>query len=417
MNTERKELIKRVEKLLGWGEVANWSNYDFEKLSDVIHSKTEVTLSVTTLKRVLGKIQYTHSPSTTTLNTLAQFVDYEDWRAFQRTHQLTTLEYPATKNEDTKGSTIKHFSPRGIFLIVLLTVCFMGIFVIQQKDDYHPDDFRFSTDKIFGEGVPNSVVFTYDATKARTDSVFIVQTWDITRKTLVPKNGHKHSAIYYYPGFFRTKLVVDNQIVRSQDLQISSNGWLTMIEMEKAPVYFDEADVLNGAGVKVNEATIEEYGFELLPDAPKVRMFYQGDLGRIKNDNFIFETEIKNPFNKGTNSCQFVEVLIQCKNDIILIPLCAKNCVGQVDLYAAGIEKNSKNADLSKFGVDLTHWTNLRVTAKNRFISFYVNGEKAEAFEFPNIPTGIVGVQYRFNGPSAVKYAQFRTDDKVISLE
>ena len=83
-------------------------------------------------------------------------------------------------------------------------------------------------------------------------------------------------------------------------------------------------------------------------------------------------------------------------------------------LLGWGEVANWSNYDFEKLS-DVIH--SKRVEAKNRFISFYVNEVKAEAFEFPNAPTDIVAVQYRFNGPSAVKYAQFKTDDKVISLE
>jgi len=44
---------------------------------------------------------------------------------------------------------------------------------------------------------------------------FISSKLDFSRKKLVPKDGTVHSAIYYYPGYFRTKLVVDNAVVKS----------------------------------------------------------------------------------------------------------------------------------------------------------------------------------------------------------
>ena len=36
-------------------------------------------------------------------------------------------------------------------------------------------------------------------------------------------------------------------------------------------------------------------------------------------------------------------------------------------------------------------------------MTFFVNGKKAHSFKFPHKPTGIVGVQYRFEGVGAVK--------------
>jgi hypothetical protein len=74
--------LQLIERKLGWGESADWSNYDFSKLSDEVHNRTQVRLSVTTLKRIWGRLKYESAPTITTLNTLAQFADYDDWRSF-----------------------------------------------------------------------------------------------------------------------------------------------------------------------------------------------------------------------------------------------------------------------------------------------------------------------------------------------
>jgi hypothetical protein len=130
------------------------------------------------------------------------------------------------------------------------------------------------------------------------------------------------------------------------------------------------------------------------------------------NDNFIFETTLKNEFDGGSNACQYVEVLIQCKDDIIIIPLVAKSCIGQISLYAAGKRLQSTEADLSGFGADLNQWTTLRVETENKKMNFFVNRVLAASFVFPNNPTGIVGVQYRFNGVGAVRNTWFENKTK-----
>ncbi len=72
-------------------------------------------------------------------------------------------------------------------------------------------------------------------------------------------------------------------------------------------------------------------------------------------------------------------------------------------LYAAGKELKSKEADLSGFGANLNQWTTLRVETKNKKMNFILNNILAASFIFPHDPSGIVGVQYRFNGAGAVR--------------
>src|SRR5690348_5767365 len=74
--------LRMIEEQLQWGSSDNWTNYDFSKLSDEVHNRTHVRLSVTTLKRVWGRLKYENAPTITTLNALSQFAGFQDWRQF-----------------------------------------------------------------------------------------------------------------------------------------------------------------------------------------------------------------------------------------------------------------------------------------------------------------------------------------------
>ncbi|MBK6478862.1 MAG: hypothetical protein IPF93_11320 [Saprospiraceae bacterium] len=150
--------------------------------------------------------------------------------------------------------------------------------------------------------------------------------------------------------------------------------------------------------------------------SPKIRFFNQNDFGPITNDNFTFETDLKNEHHNGDNACQFVQVLIQCKDDIIIIPLSASSCIGDLHLTVCGANINSKQADMTGFGCDLDQWTHLKVTSEDKLLKIWVNDIEAYSLVFPNTPGGIVGVQYRFNGLGAVKNTFFTHGMERIEL-
>jgi hypothetical protein len=391
--------LQLIEKKLNRGDSADWTSYDFEQLSEAIREATGVTLSVTTLKRIWGKLPYNNIPATTTLNTLAQFSGYKDWREFKNTIE----EKPSKPVKNRKWM----YGLTGLIPLLLL------IYFLSRgsSNTINTNAYSFSSNKIISEGVPNSVIFKYDATAAgKKDSVFISQTWDVSRKVAVSKDKKEYSAIYYQPGYFRAKLIIGNKIVKEHDLMITSAGWVALIENNNdIPIYLKKASA-------VDEATIKSYGINLLPDPPKLRFINVRDMLGIRNDNFTFETTIKNDFKQGSAVCQHVEILILCKNDVIIIPLCAKACVGDVALYAAGKSVQSKDADLSKFGCDLSQWVQLKVATKNRHMRFLINGEEAYALDFPDIPTDIVGFQYRFNGVGAIKDTRLMQGKNIIVL-
>ena len=86
MNTAEfliEKTIKLYESNTGWGDSDEWTSQDFVILSEKIQERTGVALSHVTLKRVWGKVKYDSLPTTHTLDTLVQFLGYENWRDFR----------------------------------------------------------------------------------------------------------------------------------------------------------------------------------------------------------------------------------------------------------------------------------------------------------------------------------------------
>ena len=291
-----RKCLGLIEAALGWGPSDSWTSYDFSKLSDEVHKRTQVRLSVTTLKRLWGKLKYENEPTLTTLNTLARFAGFEDWRNFcqQEVELATEAVYvsdaaPVPVRE--KARRLKRYWFLSAIPLALLVVYTLTL-SREKSVKVNSNDFEFRADKVQTEGVPNSVIFNYDASAAETDSIFIVQTWDIRRKKLVSKGNHVHSAMYYYPGFFNTKLIVDSQVAKTHDLWITSNGWLALVEEEPIPFYFKKEEYDFDDRVEVTEDILKKYNYALHPTPPKIRLFNQRDMGDIMSDNFVFETTL-----------------------------------------------------------------------------------------------------------------------------
>jgi ketosteroid isomerase-like protein len=78
-----EKTIELFESNTGWGDSDEWSNQDFVILSEKIQERTGVALSHVTLKRIWGKVKYDSLPNIHTLDTLVQFLGYENWREFK----------------------------------------------------------------------------------------------------------------------------------------------------------------------------------------------------------------------------------------------------------------------------------------------------------------------------------------------
>ena len=426
MITEREpelvaQCLKEIEALLGWGDSATWSQQDFKDLADKIFSVTDVRLSPTTLKRIWGKLKYDSAPTLTTLNTLARFLGFDGWRDFRvqksaakpvNGAQKGPLSESAPPQRPIKDSPSL---PALVVIGILAAGLIFGLFQLGRKPapalPGAAQPYRFSCRKIVSLGVPNSVVFDYDASAAANDSVFIQQSWDKELRDLVPRAQHRHTSIYYYPGYFQAKLIVGGKIVREQGLFIKSDGWLCQLEQKNIPVYYPKSAMLQAGKMELPVARLQSIMQNSVAEMPYVRYSNIREFGDLKCDNFIFETVLRNEYREGASICQHTQIQIVCEGIAILIPLSAKGCSAVNNLYFPGVYVSGKEQDLSGFGVDFSRYVHLRAEAFGGKARFLVDGKLAYELDQANIRSRIVGIVFRFQGTGAVQSVRLAAGD------
>lgn len=412
----------QIEQMSGLGSGEGWTTADFERLSERIQEKTGAYLSVTTLKRVWGKVRYDSSPTTTTLNVLVQYLGYPNWHDFTQPTTPSAQPVPGPSPLRTAPPPT-HTNSHGLLSWVVhygMMIGFFGVLAIGLASDgpapLSPQAFSFSSRPVT-QGIPNSVVFEYDATASRTDSVFIQQSWDPTRRQRVSRTGHQHTSIYYYPGYYRAKLVVGKQIVREHDLLIRSEGWHIAVAQEPVPLYFRASEVIRQGKLSLPASLIEASHMPMQPRTPKVRYRYFQELAGLRSDNFVFETRLRHDYRVGSAVCQQTRLLIHGKGTMFFIPLSAKGCVSDLFLGLGGYEVDGRNADLSAFGVDFSNWVDLRCEVIHNQARVWVNGQLAyQATIPPSSPVDLVGITYEFTGTGSVDYCRFYRPDGSVAF-
>lgn len=83
---EIEDLKKECEKVLGKTIV---TPTNFDELSLNIKKYTGRNVSVSTLKRIWGYVDYPHKPSNEILSILSVYVGYRDWQDFNNTEAMT----------------------------------------------------------------------------------------------------------------------------------------------------------------------------------------------------------------------------------------------------------------------------------------------------------------------------------------
>jgi hypothetical protein len=415
--TNLERCKSRIEASLGWGDPASWSNEDFDELSDRIFAKTSVRLSVSTLKRIWGKVKYDHSPTTATLNALARYAGFESWRDFlsksQNNIETLTPAAPASPAPPPRRTVL---AP-----LVIGTAILAALLALLSARFIHAPAatplLKFETRRT-SDGLPNSVVFDYDATPLHPSEVIIQQSWDPKRRETVDPNGKQHTSIYYYPGYFTAKLIVDGVIRRESEVYITSKGWKAIVERQPYPVYLSAQETKGDSGIlAVSAATLgEKTGSTVFSDTwvtfADVRPF-QG----ISGDHFSLATTLRNTSTVEQCLCRHVRVTLQGKQGAIFVPLSDKGCISSLVLYPGfGKGINGKDRDLSAFGCDFRQWQRLVCTEKDHVISITLNGRLV--FSAANAASigDIVSVQVQFEGTGAIREAVLQGNGAPIDL-
>ena len=231
-------LVLQIEEQLGWGSGQDWSNKDFEALSERIFKATKKRLSVTTLKRIWGRAEMVANPSMATLDILSEYMGHTDWRDFTKASNGTAK--PPTFSVSKKG--VRQLLVLGLALCMALSIMYYVLPAKENKQKAPIDVSQFGfKGNVVSKGIPNSVIFEYDASLAQPNATIeIQQDWDDRKRISVNKLDSIATCIYYRPGFFKSKLVVDGTIVKEDDVFIGTEGWLGTINKDSIPIYLSK---------------------------------------------------------------------------------------------------------------------------------------------------------------------------------
>jgi hypothetical protein len=409
------ELIKQYETVTGWGDSNNWKNQDFINLSEKIREKTGASISHVTLKRIWGKVKYDSLPNTYTMDTLVQFLGYENFRVFST--QFVPANKPVESPKPKPQPAKKHFRSMPYALGVLTLAGILLVVIIASRTEHPkppiiPNDYTFSSKKVITSGLPNSVVFDFNATKSPYDSVAIQQSWDRHLRVSVSKNDRQHTSIYYFPDFYYAKLIVGGKIVKQHELLVESNGWLPIVEKQPVPVYYQKKVAMADGKLSLSPEKIKERNIAMQPTPPYVVYTNVTDFGEIYSDDFTFETAVKNNYNEGAAACRLSTIYILCKGTAIWIPLSVKGCVSDLDMYFAGYEVSGKKHDLSAFGVDFEKYVPLKIVSHSGKAQIFIDNKPVYTVDKGISRAKIIGIAFRFQGTGSVDYVRL-TNGKV----
>ncbi|MEZ4772372.1 MAG: hypothetical protein R3D00_04250 [Bacteroidia bacterium] len=409
MNTSDEYYLRllksQVESFLGWGSSPTWTSRDFTELSERILETTGVNLSATTLKRIWGRVNYQSAPSTQTLDTLAAYIGHDNWRVFRNSFPPTD-HLPAPEPEYSFRRPVfailkpfVWFGGMGIFLLAALLLWLNVSSTPKRLPDPVKSPGFFSSP--VAKGIPNTVIFHYDLSCFTADSFSIQQSWDDRRRERIDPGNFTHTSVYYTPGYFRAKILANDQVLAEHDVYVPSDGWMAFIDRFPQPQYLAVSE--HEHSFSVDKQQLAEAENRYPDEIPSLCYILVEDFGEVFSDDFELETNMKmeKPFRNAV--CGRMSMVVMCSEGRIVIPFSVPGCVGELKIRCGETEIDGKSHDLSALGIPVEEWNLIGLKVKDRQAEIWVNGQPVYHFPAQNFPGKIIGLRYRFEGEGTIR--------------
>lgn len=427
------ECKKQVETKLNWIDSDNWKQRDFEYLIELIFDKSKIKLSLSTLKRIWAK-DFEGSPQLNTLNALSVFLGYKDWSDFkisndssipdQQFENLSTVkkESPKIRAKQKKAKYGRIIVLLSILLIIIIFLTLLRNYkfnFINRTDSIDTSLVKFSSKTTVLNGAPNSVIFNYDISKIDFDSAFIQQSWDKRRRFKIKKEDNFYSSIYYFPGFHRAKLIINDQIVKEHNIHITTDGWMCLVQKDfenPVPIYIPSGDLTINNQIYVSKNILKANSIDTKNTDYYVSYHNIKDFGDITADNFTFETQIKNSTDEGGLICQSCYIILICEYGWMNIPITTPGCVSNISLTVSDYRLSSQTNDMSAFGCDLNKWQKIKFKCINKNLNINIEDKEVYTLSYNDELGKLKGLMYLFHGTGAIQYVKILDKEDNISF-
>jgi hypothetical protein len=263
-------------------------------------------------------------------------------------------------------------------------------------------------------------VFNYDISKINFDSAFIQQDWDKRRRKKILKENHFHNCIYYYPGYYTAKLVINDQVVKEHPLFITTQGWMAVYKKtfeQEIPVYLKNIDLTKDNRLYVSVDDLEANKIDNDKDF-FIGLYNARDFGEVYCDSFCFETEVKNDPKDGGLTCQYAAITVEAEAGQMTASFSEKGCTSQLLLSFGDVYIDGSKDDLSAFGTDLNEWRKISYKVVNKNVRIFVDEKEIHHLKFKRDIGKIISISYHFYGCGAVRMAKlYDSHDKLVYEE
>jgi hypothetical protein len=406
MKTKFENIVTRCQLRFNHGNPGTWKHSDFEELSRQIFRETKVSISTNTLKRIFGKIRVDeyYIPQQATIQALEKYG--QDLSAPLVTE--VKAQYPAVAElpEPVNYRLNRLLVPAAIIVILLLAISY----------------FRTATPPVYQirfvsmEGLlPATAFFEYEVPESK-DSVFL-DFGDKTELVYVQPGKVHLSHPYLFPGVFPVTLRTRKEKLQSVNVYVRSDNWIGLGYRQGGELpknYYEFVATKTGkdslfhiSNAQLSAKGIDTSGLVYTRLCNFTPIAYQ-------TENFVFEATFKNKIDEKEIYCKSTQFQVSGMKNRIRFRLATPGCSNRISNLISEQSYLGTRVNLSRFTLDLSKWTTVKMINHHHKISLFVNNKLLYSGSYREPIGAIKGVFLEFEGTAFVKSCQLRTEDGKI---
>lgn len=386
----------------GYSDIARMTQRDFDHIAEQLQQKSGILISGTTVKR-LAYGEFSRLPQIATLNAIANYFDCATWQDYKTSRIKDEPKKEPAKKVSSRKVSLKYLYVPGT-LILLACIYFFGA---TKGTVNSVEKASFSFRKNTSTDIPNSVVFSYNVDDVQADSFFIQQSWDKNRRVRVYKKNYTLTDIYYEPGYHIAKLIANDSVIRTVDVSIPTDGWFFYAIDNIAnytPEYIKADTFIRHGSMRVTVPQLLKNRIDVSKDKRYHYVYFPGQM-TLPGDNFKFKTRVRMREVRNT-PCPYIEVELYCQRYFMIMRSTTKGCAHEAFIQFGEQVMRGVDTDLLPISFDVSQWTAIEITVKNKTASVKINDREVFSTRFVTDTKNLAGFGFISNGLCEVDQAE-----------
>lgn len=401
---EREHLqryIHDLEDKLGWGPIADWGQRDFQQLSDLIEQQCHYPVSVTTLKRALGRLDYKGLPYTATLNALAQVLEYKDWLDYK-----LHAKKPEVNNVVDSSTTSAPPPParpaksRKLLLLIALVGFLIGAGVAvsiilllnlnsegdatktSQQAHYTGPNLLEVSPHSYVDSLPARFFFRYSVPKAYRNNLNVIRFEGRVERPMRPlaidSSGNGEDILVVTgPGLYNAKIFSNKTELGKQTFMVPTRGWAAKVG--KASDYRLVKTMRADGYLSIDRKSFKESKVDTTID-------FLTELLRVQDfntmaDDMVLECRVKCPSNNYNSHKP--KLAIKGRTDLLPFHITFDASATALSIYNQYADKTlSLDEQKRYFHTTLGDWSYVKLVVRNKHVEVYLNDKQVYACDY-----------------------------------